>query len=428
MKSKFITGIVMVALLAFSISSCKKENKMGGGKDVLTVKPIEKRTLNEKEVALKQQLKQVAQVVAEVLKDKSLRKEFNEIVRKKVTETNVESITFKELFSANSTNPELKKFVNESFSKSFIASYRTVYNSKFGSPLSNNQKNNIKINSINDPDRDEHMPEGEIYFPYSQNFNPVDQSIQYTYTSYPVDNEAVNEGIVWNPTSGIWQEVLVDDQYAWTNPTYIVNITETVASGSTAITCTNCNPGNGQRVLIGEVMSTKQYGELFTGGPDFRFEFFLPGSLTAPFLIDNDYKQFKDGRNTVSAKLTRYNVRHHEWVKFYEIAHSNWVPEHDKIHLGLYEDDSHNFLAFSSIKFEPKVTYKKANQEITASLFSFEIKGNGNDFIGQYDMDRYSFFSLNNQNIYNGTRTDSRGTWSVYRLGDVYYTMPVVSF
>lgn len=104
------------------------------------------------------------------------------------------------------------------------------------------------------------------------------------------------------------------------------------------------------------------------------------------------------------------------------------MPEHDKIHLGLYEDDSHNFLAYSSIKFEPKVTYKKANQEITASLFSFEIKGNGNDFIGQYDMDRYSFFGLNNQDVYHGTRTDSRGTWCVYRLGDVYYTMPVVSF
>ncbi len=30
MKLKFITSTVMIALLAFSISSCKKENKMGG--------------------------------------------------------------------------------------------------------------------------------------------------------------------------------------------------------------------------------------------------------------------------------------------------------------------------------------------------------------------------------------------------------------
>ena len=395
MKSKFITFSLVVALSAIFITSCKKENKVDKPGSS-TAKTIEKRTLNATEVALKQKLEQTSKIIAEVFKDKSIRKEFNEIVRKKVTETNIESVTFKELFSANSTDPELKRFVNESFSKSFIASYRTVYNNKFGSTQPNNQKNDVKTNSY-DPAIDEYqrMPEGEIYFPYSQNFNPVDASVQYSYTSYPVDNDAVNEGIVWDPNMGIWQEVTVDDQYAWVHPTYIINITETVISGSTAITCAPCNStGNGQQVLIGEVMSTRQYGELFTGGPDLRFEVFLPGSLTTPFSIDNDYKQFKDGRNTVSAKLTRRNVRKQEFIPFYEIAHSNWVPEHDKIHLGLYEDDSHNFLAYSSIKFEPKVTYKKANQEITASLFSFEIKGNGNDFIGQYDQDRNSFFAV----------------------------------
>ncbi len=31
MKSKFITSTVMVVLLALFISSCKKENKVGGG-------------------------------------------------------------------------------------------------------------------------------------------------------------------------------------------------------------------------------------------------------------------------------------------------------------------------------------------------------------------------------------------------------------
>jgi len=418
---------LIVVLSTVFIASCKKENKEV--KPITTsVKPVEKRTLNEKEVALKKQLEQTAQVVAEVLKDKDLRKGFNEIVRKKVLATNIESVTFKELFSAESTNPELKKYVSESFSKSFIASYRMVYDTKFGHLHTDNQNSNIKTNTHIDPNVEDRDPSGDIYFPYSQNFNPVDQSVQYTYTSYPVDNEAVNEGIVWDPNSGVWQEVLVDDQYAWANPTYIINITETTVSGSTAAICTNCNPGNGQQVLIGEVMSTQQYGELFTGGPDFRFEIFLPGSLTAPFSIDNDYKQFKDGRNTISAKLTRRNVRKHDWVSFYQIAHSNWIPEHDKIHLGLYEDDSHNFLAFSSIKFEPKVTYKKANQEITASIFSFEIKGNGNDFIGQYDQDRYSFFGLNHDDVYHGTRTDSRGTWRVYQQGAVSYTMPVIPF
>lgn len=247
MKSKIFTCSMIVALAAIFISSCKKETK--DVKPITTsVKPIEKRTLSADEKALKLKLIQTSQVVAEVFKDDKLRKEFNEIVRKKVTETNIESVTFKELFSADSSNPEFKRYVSESFSKSFIASYRMVYNAKFGHLKPNNQNSNIK--TYDNPDIYDRDPSGEIYFPYSQNFNPVDQSIQYSYTSYPVDNEAVNEGIVWNPNSGVWQEVLVDDQYAWANPTYIVNITETIASGSTAIACTNCNPGNGQRVLI----------------------------------------------------------------------------------------------------------------------------------------------------------------------------------
>ncbi|WP_299289749.1 hypothetical protein [uncultured Mucilaginibacter sp.] len=38
MKSKIFTGTMMALLLAFSISSCKKENKVGGVKQFLPKK------------------------------------------------------------------------------------------------------------------------------------------------------------------------------------------------------------------------------------------------------------------------------------------------------------------------------------------------------------------------------------------------------
>lgn len=407
---------------------------------------IEKRALSDDEKILKLKLEQSAKIIAEVIKDKSILTELNGQISKKLKITkNEESLTFKELFAEpnaqkveSSGSLHQKSFtMDANVAQHFKDRYLEVAKNKtYDHPekyAALEQKSSIKTNVPSElqPTSDITTIDGaEVYFPYSENFlNPelkVDPNLNYTVTSNPIDNDAENEGVVWNDITQTWDYVLVNDNYAWDKPTFIVNIDEPSTNNYyTSATDPIPTPNlTGRQVLIGQVMSTEQYGELFTGGPDIRFCVFLPGSLTAPFSINNDFKEFRDGMNTAQAKFTRKQVRRHTWINVYTIIHSNWVPTHDAIDIGLYEDDSNNWFAQSKITFEPKVTYDKT----TVSLGSVVFTGKGNDYIGEYQQDRISFFALNQTDQYLGTRTDEKGTWRIYRQGAVYYTMPVINF
>jgi hypothetical protein len=439
MKTKNLLFVALCGLLTFN--SCKKESS--------TPPPakseIAKRNLTDDEKILKLKLEQSAKIIAEVIKDKTILSELNgQIARKLKITKSEESLTFKELFTEpvnrkveSSGSSSQKTFVMDAtianhFKTSYmkIAKYKTYEHPEKYSILE--QNSNRKMDMVDPVIEDMLMIDGaELYFPYSENFlDPnlsVSPDIIYTVTSNPIDNDAENEGIAWNEFTQTWEYVLVNDNYAWDRPTLIVNIDEN-STNNLYPSADNPPPStpylDGRQVLIGEIMSTEQYGELFTGGPQFEFKIFKPGSLTTPFSIDNNFKEFRDGVQTIPKKLTRKNVRRHEWVGVYGIAHSNWVPNQEQIHIGLFEDDSQNWFANEVIKFEPKVKWK--DHEL--SIFSLEIKPNGHDYIGEYDQDRASFFALNNTDVYLGTRTDSKGTWRIYRQGAVSYTMPVINF
>lgn len=388
-------------------------------------------------------LEQSAKIIAEVIKDKSILRELNGQIAKKLSITkSEEALTFKELFaepdnrkvaSTNTNNSKLFT-MDASIANRFKVRYQQIAENKsYEHPEKYailQKSSNLKTQMLQ-PIEDMLTIDGAVlYFPYSENFLnanlTVDYAVPYTVTSNPVNNDAVNEGIAWNEFTQTWDYVLVNDNYAWDRPTLIVNIDQNATNNPYTPSETPPATPNleGRQVLIGQVMSTEQYGELFTGGPDIRFCVFLPGSLTAPFSINNDFKEFKDGMNTAQAKFTRRQVRRQEWIDVNTIIHSNWVSKHDEIHIGMYEDDSNNWFAQSKITFEPKVTYDK----LTVSLGKIEFTGKGNDYIGQYGQDRVSFFSLNNTDQYHGTRTDIKGTWRVYKQGAVSYTMPVINF
>lgn len=402
--------------------------------------------MSESEKILKLKLEQSAKIIAEVIKDKSILAELNGQIAKKLKITkNEESLTFKELFAepsaqkVESLGSSNQKFftMDATVAQHFKDRYLEIAKNKtYDHPEKYavlEQQSSVKTNVPSElqPISDITTIDGaEVYFPYSENFlNPelkVDPNLNYTVTSNPIDNDAENEGVVWNDIKQTWDYVLVDDNYAWDKPTLIVNIDEVSTNNDyTSVADPNPSPNlSGRQVLIGQVMSTEQYGELFTGGPQIVFEIFKPGSLTTPYSVDNDYKQFKDGVQSQPVKLTRRNVRKRQWVNAYVIAHSNWVPEQEQIHIGLFEDDSQNWFANDVIKFEPKVKWK----DLEVSGFSFEVKPNGHDYIGEYDQDRTSFFALNNTDVYLGTRTDSKGTWRIYKVGAVSYTLPVINF
>jgi hypothetical protein len=414
----------------------------------VTIAKIEKRNLSSNDEILKLRLEQSAKVLAEVLKDKSIASELSGQVARKLKITgNNESLTFRELFqeaegrktqSSGLQNPKVFT-MDAAVANHFKTKYLEVLKTKnYEHPEKYavlEKVNDISSNVYNDGttcfDCLIDLPPGtEIYFPYSENYlNPnltVNPNLNYTVISHPINNDAVNEGVVWNSITQTWDYVLVDDNYAWDRPTFIITIDEVSGENNYRPTPLESTPNNtGRQVFVGQLMSTEQYGELFTGGPRFMFKVFHPGSLTAPFSVDNDFKQFKDGAQSFECRLTRTNVRKQQWVKFDYIAHSNWVPNHEKIHIGLFEDDSPDWFANDVIKFNPKVKWK--DKEF--SLFEIEIKGNGNDYIGEYDQDRLSFFALNNGGSYPiTTRQSPSGPLRIYKLGAVNWTMPVVNF
>jgi hypothetical protein len=439
------TNRITIAILAVAITftACRKNEAV----DKVEISKVAKRELTKEEEVLKLKLEKSAAIIAEVIKDKTILAELGGQLAKKLSITkNDEALTFKQLFGQNnsktiestSNTANLKTFtMDANVSNHFKAKYLEIaYNKSYPNHekyISLESRSNIKTEVYNDYTEELFdIGGGEVYFPYSENFINNQQNLNpaliFTVTSHPVDNDAENEGIVWNDITQNWDYVLVDDNYAWTQPTLIVTINESNNINS-AYQSNNAPPstqGNiGRQVFIGELMSTEQYGELFTGGPDFRFKIFLPGSLTAPFSVDNDFKQIRDGVQTLSCKLTRRNVRKQQWVSFNYIAHSNWVPNHEKIHIGLFEDDSPNWFANEVIKFNPKVKYDK----LEVSLFELEIKGNGNDYIGEYDQDRDSFFANNNGGQFPiTTRSTPGGNFRIYKSGAVNWTMPVANF
>ncbi len=244
MQSKFLTGITIVALSAIFITSCKKENKSDKPSSS-TAKTIEKRTLNTTEVALKKQLEQISFVVAEVLKDKTLKKGLDEQIASKLKiTTNDEALSFKELFgkpsdqAALTVNPSVKKFtIDPIFAQNFKNKYLEVLysgNYKNADKFQAKSATGLKVNDY-DPNNPGGPLEqivgidgGQLYFPYSENFlvntYNINPNAEFTISSHPIDNADENGGFAYNASSGTWDPVLVDDTYAWNTPTYIVTI------------------------------------------------------------------------------------------------------------------------------------------------------------------------------------------------------------
>jgi hypothetical protein len=111
-------------------------------------------------------------------------------------------------------------------------------------------------------------------------------------TSHPINNEDENEGIVWNEITQNWDYVLIDDNYAWTSPTFIITIDDgyteqemnsgliggisttflspVTDANPTPIPPPFINPGiiQGSRVYYGKLHLEKQAEGLFDGGSE----------------------------------------------------------------------------------------------------------------------------------------------------------------
>ena len=182
-------------------------------------------------------LEQSAKIIAEVIKDKSILKELNGQIAKKLSITkSEEALTFKELFeepdsrkvaSTNTNNSKLFT-MDASIANRFKVRYQEIAKNKtYAHPEKYailEKSNNLKTQSLQ-PIEDMLTIDGaELYFPFSDNFKNVDYNP--TITSHPINENEGNDGYYWDVETASWQTVWVNEDYAFENPSYIVTLND----------------------------------------------------------------------------------------------------------------------------------------------------------------------------------------------------------
>jgi hypothetical protein len=418
-----------------------------------------KRVLNKKDEILKLRLEQSAKVVAEVLKDRSIVNELTGQITKKLKITgNKESLTFRELFqesdgrktqSIDAQNPKVFS-IDANVANHFKTKYLTVLKNKSYEHAEKyeilEKPSDISTNVYDDGSSCfECMnlpPATEIYFPYSENFLSdnygVDPNLTYTVSSHPIDNSDENEGVVWNSITQTWDYVLVDDNYAWLNPTYIITIddgpsqTDIINStldgiladyrpaifldntSSTPPLSTNSNLGTTNRVYFGKLHLEKFAEGLFDGGseivlirPSITPTLNANGTLnTANVSIEQSIPLDKIRRREI--RRMQNNPDRTVWVG--GTFTNDWKSTNANLPLVIYEYDQGGSLDISlpSVKF--KIEINGQDVEVTTpSSFKYNITTKSNPYLVE-DIPR-SFYSTH-KNIANpGINPGQYDTW-----------------
>jgi hypothetical protein len=229
---------IALALCMIVSTSCKREFQQNSVPQVPLETP---KVLNEKEKETVVKFQHASDVLQALFSaDQDLRKEFNGFIKAKLDKSGTdEELTFKEIFQAKQLNLTgvksdfLTRFRN-AFANIFIkgnyanaekyssASFNTVEDiaAYYDQPKLNHKMRASGIQSNTSDILSQSVPY-EIYFPYSENWNP-DAAINYAITYNPLTTDAWNYGMFYNAAGIPLYEVTVNDDYAFGIPTYII--------------------------------------------------------------------------------------------------------------------------------------------------------------------------------------------------------------
>lgn len=244
-------NLLFAALIGgISLNACKKDVSTTSN-TANSKYPLKNISLNKEEKILINRFKLASYVLSDIMSDKVTREEFNKFILAKVKKTiNDEELTFREIFSNKKITLEgvksdflinfKNKFVKTILTNKFrhheefdniklkdetqVLKYFGLYDSK-AIQLNSNEPNNYDPSTyLQELPID---PGFEIYFPYSENFENQNfqQTPTYAVTYNPLINNEENEGEIFDYATGTFQYVsLIDDDYAYGAPTYIITI------------------------------------------------------------------------------------------------------------------------------------------------------------------------------------------------------------
>ena len=278
-----------------------------------------------------------------------------------------------------------------------------------------------------------------VYFPYSQQFPPEDPNGGGYYapiTTLTTATAEADEGWGTLPyyINGVFQynlQVIVNDDFAYYNPTHIIGVNGIEPYGGDATfeaPLPPPAPPGVSRVYIGEGVCFINYDKLFStngngGGSEIKFN--RLGGYLQP--TNGQITNFQD---VVSVKFSRRDTRNDTWKRIYGLWHPDWVPNDNEQVLAIYEEDNTSTQTFTG-SLGTTLTITPGNT-ITGSIgYSVTIQSQ-DEIIRQLKISRHSYFAGAFQNQGSGFRTDDTFLplpfthgWPIYDGGaDVAYSWP----
>jgi len=255
-----------------------------------------------------------------------------------------------------------------------------------------------------------------IYFPYNQQFMPtLDEGggggdVSYGQVTSLVTATA-DADVAWgnqpySTTAGEsgYRQVLVNDEFAYNNPTHIVGVNGIEPYGELNPTqMPNFVPAPPttlpgatrtiQQVYVGDVRCRKQYDALISftgngGGSEIRFtradgfSKFTDGHIVPDAFISGD------------ATITRWHIRNESFYAYNSEWDGDWEVANLNQNLAIFEEDNRNQLKITSSISTTLKESTSGNQAVGTIGFEKIVKSD-DELIRQQNVNHASFFPLN---------------------------------
>lgn len=399
MKIKSLVYSALFATLFTSVifTSCEKD-------DLTSHLEKDNISLTTEQIKLKENLNSIALTVLDIADSKEIFSEIHSAVNVSLTTGLDEQYRFKDiLYPSESKIPSLK------------SSKTSDFGTKFKNAI---QTNSLKSSLLTDIETFILNEDVQIYWPYSEEWDGVTEPV---ITFDPIVDADENIGfrkVTQQDGSIRIDTVIVNDDYAFENPVWIINFCESDESEieSKAKSSPVKSSSHIHQLSIGWVKSTKHYDNIFRGGDEYKF-MIIGGKITSM----NTAEAFE---GIQSINISRKDIRKKNWKKFYYELDDNWKVSIDDKEMGrkfgLIEFDKRK--STRELKFEPKVTIDK----IVISIGSYTVKTESSE--GWIKTDVYEDRDIMMQYQTTDMGHGLKDGYKVYAAGGVFWTLPIRTF
>jgi hypothetical protein len=376
--------------------------------------------LNDQQLELKSKLEQTSYILTELVKNPLIVKEIQLATNYSLLNGRDEDVTFSELFYEDAEYKIALKSKNENMIGAFKDSFREYINLK-------SKTNGNEV----DPELEAYLVSNhlKIYFPYSENWTNS-ESINPTISYHPLINEDINEGFI-NSTGqqksmNSIETVMVDDQYAHDNPSFLVVPCEEPPNLKSVVnSATICGGGGGgsgdggsnpdetepgdfdiNQVFLKSVRLTEHYDGLFAGGSEVFWQLTDAVQLTS-------FETEPEVRYTQARKdFTRTDIRQRRWKGLETNLDDNWNDYEFAKEIYVWEGDEGDKKTDINLGVTVKI-----GQGVNANLGVKVSVDNKRDDIYRSFMERGAFYELNRLDGGNGVREG----YQVRHSGNLYW-------